>query len=364
MADISEHVDQVAAAIYEAYEKRGESEKARTYLGASIIGKECSRALWYDFHWATKEKFDGRMLRLFQTGHLEEPRMVADLRAVGVTVYDNDPATGRQFGFSDHGGHMKGHMDGCAKHVPGGGQKWHVLEFKTHSAKSFAELRKKGVKVAKAQHYAQMQWYMGKSGMERALYLAKNKDNDELYSERVEFDKVFFEQLQARAVSIIYGVEPPPKLSDDPKFFICNMCSHNAVCHGGQVPALSCRTCVHATPERAGDARWSCANVHSDPNISSIPIEIQRVGCPQHMVLPFLLTYADAIDAGEGWVQYKRKDNGLEFVVSNGTPSPSGMPQSLPVYTSAEVSAARDHRIIGDQGVEEFRTTFGATIVG
>ena len=37
---------------------------------------------------------------------------------------------------------------------------WHVAEFKTHSAKSFAELVAKGVVLAKPQHAAQMQVYM------------------------------------------------------------------------------------------------------------------------------------------------------------------------------------------------------------
>jgi hypothetical protein len=354
MADISEHVDSVAALIYEQYEKRNATEKARTYLGASIIGNECSRSLWYDFRWATKKKHDGQLLRLFQSGHLAEPRFVADLRSIGVEVYDVDPATGKQFGFVDHAGHMRGHMDGCARNIPDGGRKWHVLEFKTHSNKSFTELRKKGVQVAKPAHYAQMQWYMGKSGMDRALYLAVNKDNDELYSERIEFDKTYFEQIQSKAERIIFATEPPPKLSDDPKHFVCNWCDHKEVCHAGKGVALSCRTCVHATPERQGDGIWSCAAAGRKP----IPVEIQRVGCPQHMVLPFLLTYAEPIDAGETWVRYKRKDNGQEFLVGRGVDA------DVPAYTSAEICAANDHRIIGDPEVEKFRTEFGASIVG
>lgn len=361
MADISQHTDQVVAAIYEQYEKRGESEKARTYLGASVIGKECKRALWYAFRWATLEKFDGRMLRLFQTGHLEEPRMVADLRSIGATVYDVNPADGKQFGFIGHGGHARGHMDGCAKGIPTGGQKWHVLEFKTHSAKSFATLKKDGVKKAKPEHYAQMTWYMGKSGMDRALYLAKNKDTDELYSERIEFDRVFFEQIEAKFDGIIFAAEPPAKISDDPKFFICNWCSHSGVCHGHRVPAVSCRTCVHSTPEREGDGRWSCGK-HPDGSASSIPVAVQRAACDDHLPLPFLLTYADAIDAGEGWIEFKRKDNGATFVVAakNAThPHPD-----MPTYTTQEVSAAADHRAICDPDIEKIRTQFQGSIVG
>lgn len=359
MPDISDFTDPIVAAIYEQYEKRGEAEKLRTYLGASVIGKECRRALWYAFRWATKEKFDGRMLRLFQTGHLAEPRFVADLRSIGAKVYDVDPANGKQFGFVDHGGHARGHMDGCAQGIPGGGQKWHVLEFKTHSAKSFATLKKDGVKKAKPEHYAQMQWYMGKSGMDRALYLAVNKDTDELYSERIEFDRVFFEQIQAKFDTIIFASSPPPKISDDPKFYICNWCAHKGVCHGNQVPAVSCRTCVHATPERDGDGRWSCAKHGPE-----IPVHAQRTGCGDHLPLPFLLTYADAIDAGEGWIEFKRNDNGATFVVAAHGVTPPGELVTMPRYASHEISAAADHKAICDPEIEKFRTGFGGVIVG
>ncbi len=358
MADLTALVDPIATAIYEQYEKREGAEEARTYLGASVIGKECQRALWYGFRWASKEQFDGRKLRLFQTGHLEEPRMVADLRAIGATVHDINPADGKQFGFVGHGGHARGHMDGCAQGIPGGGKKWHCLEFKTHAAKSFADLKKKGVKAAKPEHYAQMIWYMGKSGMDRGLYLAKNKDTDDLYSERIEFDRVFFEQLEAKFNSIIFAPTPPPRISEDPKFFICGWCSSNAVCHGNRVPATSCRTCVHSTPERLpeNEGRWSCTKAGAD---SSIPTETQREGCPQHLPLPFLVTYADAIDAGEGWIEFKRKDNGAQFVVvaNNAThPHPD-----MPTYTTQEVSAAADHRAICDPEIEKIRMQFAGT---
>jgi len=357
MADISTHVDPIVASIYEQYEKAGNSEQARTYLGASVIGNECARALWYGFRWSAREQFDGRMHRLFKSGHLAEPRFVADLRSIGVVVHEADPATGKQFGFSDHGGHMRGHMDGCAKNIPGGGQKWHVLEFKTHSAKSFTELKKKGVKAAKPTHYDQMQWYMGKSGMERALYLAVNKDDDELFSERIPFDQVRFEQIQAKAESIIYG-NPPPKISDDPKFYLCNWCVHRPVCHGGQVSAVSCRTCVHSTAEREGDGRWTCAKGETKVEI---PMQIQRKGCPGHLPLPFLVTYADPIDAGDGWIRFQRKDTGAQFVVADNFCTP---PSDVPVYTSHEISAAKDHRAIADPEIEQVRQQYQGRIVG
>ena len=67
------------SAIYAAYEaERGDG--FREHLGASLIGKSCERALWYDFRWVTRARFPGRILRLFETGQLEEARLVRNLQ--------------------------------------------------------------------------------------------------------------------------------------------------------------------------------------------------------------------------------------------------------------------------------------------
>ncbi len=56
--------------IYEHYVKSAVVMKPRKHLGASQIGHPCLRYLWYQFRWCAESKtsFDGRMLRLFETG--------------------------------------------------------------------------------------------------------------------------------------------------------------------------------------------------------------------------------------------------------------------------------------------------------
>ena len=97
---------------------RGDDPPFRGHLGASVIGRACAREVWYGFRWAKKPAFNGRMLRLFNRGHLEEPRMVALLKMIGVTVHQYD-ARGKQFrigkGYKGHGG---GGMDGVLYGVP------------------------------------------------------------------------------------------------------------------------------------------------------------------------------------------------------------------------------------------------------
>jgi hypothetical protein len=105
MAELPEPPTPTLSAIYASFEAR-QGDGFRDHLGASLIGKSCARALWYDFRWATPARHTGRILRLFETGQLEEARLVRDLRATGATVLEVDPETGRQFRVEAHGGQL------------------------------------------------------------------------------------------------------------------------------------------------------------------------------------------------------------------------------------------------------------------
>ena len=120
-------------AIYAAYEAAADAGY-RAHLGASLIGAECERAIWYTFRWATRARHTGRLLRLFETGHLAEARFVADLRRIGVTVLDVDPATGRQWNLRDAGGHFGGSMDAVAKGFPEAPATWRTWECRSPRA--------------------------------------------------------------------------------------------------------------------------------------------------------------------------------------------------------------------------------------
>jgi hypothetical protein len=291
MSLLPEPQQHTVTAILAAYVAENRDEE-RTYLGMSTFGTECDRALWYGFRWASPpEAFDGRMLRLFQTGHREEARMIEDLRKAGLDVEESDPATGEQWAVAALGGHLRGHMDGQATGVKEAPVTRHILEFKTHSEKSFNELVKKKVAEAKPGHHAQMQLYMHFSGIERAFYLAHNKNTDELYSERIAYDAVFAVGLVARAERIINAARPPAKLHEDPSkkgAFHCLYCPRRGVCHEGEFARSNCRTCLHSTPVDGG---WHCARFDH-----LLDKEQQREGCPAHLFIPDLVP-GEQIDA-------------------------------------------------------------------
>lgn len=343
-------------AIYRLHEAREAAAPPRGHMGASVIGHRCERALWYSFRWATPSSFSGRMLRLFERGQLEESRFVAELRGIGAEVFDADPETGDQFRYADVDGHFGGSMDGAATGLPEAPKTWHVLEFKTHNLRSFGELKNKGVRESKPEHWAQMQCYMGWSGMDRALYLAVCKDNDELYAERIEADPLAFIELVEKARRIIRAAEPPQRISNDPAWWVCKMCDHRAACHGESAPAATCRTCAHSTPIPGGE--WNCGHWQD-----AIPLDAQREGCEAHRFIPSVLAFAEPIDATpEGAVIYACRMDGQKFVNGeSGTEVKDEKGGFLPVYPSSEL-AGKPAALIADPFVSEIKATFHAKV--
>lgn len=309
MAELPPTETATVAAIYEAYEAQ-RHEKDRPYLGMSGFGTECDRALFYGWRKAhPPEALDGRRIRLFETGHLEEDRIVDNLRAAGIMVDSVDPATGRQWAVSNLGGHLRGHLDGQAMRVPEAPNTRHVFEAKTHNEKSFKALLKDGVEASKPGHFAQMQFYMHHTGLTRALYVAVNKNDDAVYSERVRYDPLAATRLLLRAERVLRAEDPPPRLHEDPTAqaaYVCGWCPSRAVCHEGQFARVHCRTCLHATPviDEGDGGRWICERFGLD-----LTFDEQMRGCEFHLFLPGLVPAAQ-VDADEaaGTVTYEFAD--------------------------------------------------------
>ena len=298
-------------------------------MGASLIGHDCERYVWLTWRWVLKPEFKGRILRLFSTGQREESRIVEELRGIGATVWDTDE-NGNQWRVSACNGHFGGSLDGVAKGLPEAPKSTCVLEFKTHSDKSFMELVKLKVQLAKPQHYDQMQVYMGLMEIDRAMYIAVNKNTDDMYCEWVHFDKDRFFVLKERAQYLIDAPNPPVKLSEDPAYYVCKMCSMWKHCHGGLAAEANCRTCCHATPVE--NAAWNCQHHNGE-----ITTEMQRQGCTQHLMIPTLVPYGEPIDGGETWIAYKHRTTGAFFV--NG---PEGIKDYGPNFSSIELHRCPD----------------------
>jgi len=295
-----------------ALENSENSHPPRPYLGMSSIGGACDRALWYGFRWASPKNFDAATLKRFADGHATEAVAIARLKAVDtLEVHDLHPVTQRQFGFEDHQGHFRGHMDGVIFGLIQAPKTWHVLEIKAVSDPKFRELEKAKEKVGEKHalrewnetYYAQAVLYMEYADLNRHYTVVCTAGGRRWMSVRTEADKPEATRLRARALEIITTDSPPPRISEQPGWYVCRWCEHSATCHEGAFPESNCRTCLHASA--VGNGEWHCARF--DRNV---PLDEQRQGCPAHLFIPPLIN-GEQIDAGSDWVEYRMKDGSI-----------------------------------------------------
>lgn len=284
---------------------RSEVDGKRGHLGASKIGEDCARALYYSFHWvgedARADSYDkkgnlvetgpeneARMLRLWNRGHVEEARFIALLLSIGVRVVQQD-AKGKQLRFAMHAGHYSGSMDGIGfgcPDVPAGERV--LLEFKTYNDKRFKDLTNNGVAMSDEKYYVQIQQYMGKFGLRWTLFMAVNKNDDMLHAELVEYREDVAQQYQDRALTIIRADRPPPKIRNASSgYYACRFCNFNRLCHLGRPPEKNCRTCQfgHAVMEsdERGKGVWRCGRHNRN-----LTLEEQMNGCEDYRRHPGL----------------------------------------------------------------------------
>lgn len=251
--------------IYDTYAKAKAEEKLRSHLGASSLGDKCLRHIYYEFRWYDSSKISPRILRLFETGKLEEKRIIRNLKKI------NLPVTGRQNSLRDVSGHIGGSVDGIIQLD----EQKHILEVKTHSKKNFSRLGKQRLALAFPKHYAQVQIYMGLAKISKTFYLAVNKDNDELYSEIIDFDPISYDDIISKGREVLLATVPPDRIKDIPGWFECKMCKFYNICHQSEAPKMNCRSCVFSKPTRNGS--WHCT--HHD---QALDHEAQLKGCSEY----------------------------------------------------------------------------------
>jgi hypothetical protein len=229
----------------------------RAHLGASLIGHDCKRYLWYLFRWCFKEEHTGRQLRLFNRGHREEVRFVEWLRWIGANVKEFQEDGVTQFRISGVMGHFGGSLDGIAT-LPKeyGIDEPVLLEFKTNGTGAGFNKLTQGMAVAKPQHFAQTSVYGLKMNLKHVLYMNINKNDDSIHVEIVPLDHNFGARLELKAAEIIESETAPPKLSTNPAFQACQWCAMKHICHDNKQPERNCRSCKNARPVE--NAEWFC----------------------------------------------------------------------------------------------------------
>ncbi len=268
--------DQIIDKIFTAYSAEEKSKNAKLYLGrlgSSSIGEECLRKIWFDWRGFDREEFEGRILRLFGTGHWQEDRVVEDLRRAGFNVWDKQE-NGNQYEYIDKTGHFITKLDGVIKNIPGN-KTAHLLEIKTHNKNSFSALYKHGVAKSKPSHYSQVQISMKLQNIKSCVYVAVCKDDEKMYCEIIDSDKIEQEKLIKKINSLVKATITPAGISDNASSFGCKFCTFKAVCVKEKEPLKDCRTCRMCSPVK--DGKWLC-----ELNNYTLNLDEQRKGCKEH----------------------------------------------------------------------------------
>lgn len=341
-----------------AIERTAEEELPRGHLGMSRIGMEDERHLWLEHRFCLDRPTESRIQRIFRLGHILETEIVRLLRQTnGLRVYDVKP-DGTQYRYSYFGGHFAGSMDGGIIGLPEDPLRWHVLEIKTVNDSRFKDLEKKGVKEWSPEYFSQMIAYMSASGMERAFFIAYNKNTSKFYSEIVEADPMYADALKVKAERILTSNSPPESSYPNEQFYKCNFFNDDdrAVYWGKRTPKKpNCRNCRFV--------RFNLENGNVDCHHKTKPsagepqtVEQQWAGCRWHNWNSALVP-AKVLDETDDGIQYEA-DSGMIFWNAPANSRDNGEH----VYDSLEVAGLSSVQFQSDELVDNIRAEFGGRV--
>ena len=230
-ADLAARIN---AVIDKALQEEDVKKPARQYLGASIIGEPCLRKIQFGYQQAASQPRDGKTLRIFAAGHVFEDMTARELKLAGFDLRTRK-ADGSQFGFSIAEGQIRGHIDGVFRGGPVAMLYPVLWEHKALGQKSWNQVVKKGVALARPVYAAQIALYQAYMDLTEApaLFTARNRDTQELYHEAVPFDAALAQCMSDRALQILEATkagELLPRVAENPSYFRCRWCEFAKRC--------------------------------------------------------------------------------------------------------------------------------------
>lgn len=229
-------LDPTLEAMKSIMEKRGSEEPRRKYMGASSVGEECERRLYYQYNGFSREPIEFKGLCAIQDGHRTEELMIERLRLVpGIELYDRDE-NGNQFGFMEDG--FGGHCDGKICGLIQSPRTPHILEIKCCNVKKFEELNKLKQKFGEKNalkewdftYYVQAQIYMKKFKMMRHYLVVATPGGRDVTSARTEYNAAIADAMENKARRVMDAKEPPVRISTKKEVFICKFCPYRDEC--------------------------------------------------------------------------------------------------------------------------------------
>lgn len=211
------------------------NQTPRDYIGASILGGECTRQVWYDIRNATPPSFEINSILAIEDGYTQEEVMSRRLSLLpGIKLYTRDEETENQITIQYK--EIKGHVDGVICGLKES-KKWHVWEHKSVNEKKYNIL--KNLKIQDAEnalekwdykYYVQAQIYMEGLDIDRHFLTVSTPGGRDFMSLRTKRKKSFMRVVD-NLLEIVKDDNPPGKISDKPEFYLCKWCRHKKICH-------------------------------------------------------------------------------------------------------------------------------------
>ena len=267
MVKIPDQYDPTIRAMYEAIANSRVNEQ-RDYIGASEIGDECSRKIWYNYNNYPKEKsgYEDISTMAADSGHYAEEKTAERLRLLPFIELHTHMDNGEQYGWErlikldypnkvidpktgeitwQEYGKLSGHFDGLIRGILQAPKKIHIWEHKDKDHKKFADFQNKKSKYGEKNvlkewnetYYGQAQNNMHNAHLDGVQvnrhYMTVSYAGGRKYDScRTDYDPEYAERLNFKSIKILNAGEPLPRLSEKSDFFLCRFCDFKDECHG------------------------------------------------------------------------------------------------------------------------------------
>ena len=217
------------------------------YLGISELGHPCARYLWYMFrNYLPKQPVEGRVQRIFDTGHAQEERIIQGLQKFALVGNTQAKVTACE-------GHLLGYSDFDILGIPENPEVVHQGEAKSMNEKQFKATKKDGVQKHQFKHFVQFQVYGYLRNLTKFFYIAINKNDEAVHVEVGDIEPSFAQAQINRAERIVHATEPPERIGP-PSCPDCLWCPAAGICHRGEPHEVNYRNDGSHKP--GADGKW------------------------------------------------------------------------------------------------------------
>jgi hypothetical protein len=138
--------------------------------------------------------------------------------------------------------------------------------------------------------------------------------------------------LKDKAQQIIFdNFNIPARLSEKREFYKCSWCDYKGICHDGDIPDISCKTCRYRDCDMQS-GNFVCLYLEQTIDDSRL-----NIGCKHHIYNPALMPGCTLVEHQEDGCLYHIPEKNFYFSNTNVQGFPEVKGQLDAVYTSVEL---------------------------